>query len=147
MWSFARNTTGQNKLGILLLRRRIDIDYMLPLFIPKAGRSTASITMSFLLNFPTTVFMGSNKSAASKDTWAYSPIFPNPCPRLCLSHHNLESLIYVMHSLIHSFNKYVLVTNDLRGLAEGTQDTSEAWQTWSWFPWSLCSRGVDTLKN
>ena len=98
---------------------------MLPLLCPKQVEALPQLSCPFYSIFKP-VFMGSSKSAASKTPELTLPSSQIPYPRLCLSHHNLACLIYVMHSLIHSFNKYVLVTNDMRGSVKGAGDTSES---------------------
>lgn len=92
-------------------------------FTPKTARNTSSIVMSFLPNFPLTIYMVSNKTAASESLELTLPSSQIPCPRLCLAHHNLEyrCLIHV----IHSFNKYLIVINDMRGAVIGTGDKAK----------------------
>ena len=101
MWSFARNITVQNKLGILLLRKENWCRLYATTFMPKAGRSTASIIMSFLLNFQTS-FHGFKQKCCFKDTWAYSPIFPNPIPQT-MPESSQFSMFNLCHAFTHSF--------------------------------------------
>lgn len=90
---------------------------------PKAARSTLSIIVFFLPNFPIIIFLDSDKTAASETPELAFPSSQILCPKLCLAYHNL-AYVCLIH-VIHSFNKYLLVTNNMRGTVIGTGDKAE----------------------